>query len=706
MVNRRLQALLESRTFYSPVQSGFRAGHSTLDCLSRLEHDARMALLRKHYCVAVFLDIERAFDTVWHHGLLQKLSSLGISGNMANFLQGFLTRRTTRVKIGSHLSTSHNLVCGVPQGSVLSPTLFTIYLNDLFATLPENVNSSLYADDGALWTTSASLPEAVSRLQLALDRITEWSHTWGLSVSPTKTNAIIFTLCRPPSPPPLFLSNSPLSYVSHVRFLGLIFDRHLTWHKHISYLHTRCSKDLQLLRAVSHGRYGADYSILRRLYEAIILPKLDYGCFLYASASNSNLLILDRIQYAATRILLGALRCTATYKLEAETLIMPLHIRRRQFLLQYGCRILSIPHHPARKLILHPPPVHYLRGTYTLPALLRLAGEFQFAHLDPHHVPLIPLHVQYRTNSLPAFSSLASHPKDTYTSSQWLQAFKHLHSTSYHAHTPLYTDGSKSDTHCGCALWSDPFTLLARLPPSLSAFTAELYAIYIGLRFLHKHRPPGPFVLYTDSLSAIQALQTLHRHSHHLLYSIAELLSALPPLYVILEWVPGHMGIPGNTKADSSAKSSYLLHSISSVFPSAFELRSLVRDQYFQLWSRQWSDHPESLRAFKPTLCPTVPQDVSRPCQVSITRLRLGTSLLTHIHLFHGQVPVCQHCKCLNSPEHLLLHCPAHLAHRVPLQRTCTSLGIPFTVPALLSPNFPASILTSYLLHSASLRLL
>ena len=119
MVNRRLQALLESRTFYSPVQSGFRAGHSTLDCLSRLEYDDRMALLRKHYCVAVFLDIERAFDTVWDHGFLQKLSSLGISGNMANFLQGFLTRRTTQVKIGSHLSTSHDLVCGVPQGSVL-----------------------------------------------------------------------------------------------------------------------------------------------------------------------------------------------------------------------------------------------------------------------------------------------------------------------------------------------------------------------------------------------------------------------------------------------------------------------------------------------------------------------------------------------------------------------------------------------------------
>ena len=92
-----------------------------------------------------------------------------------------------------------------------------------------------------------------------------------------------------------------------------------------------------------------------------------------------------------------------------------------------------------------------------------------------------------------------------------------------------------------------------------------------------------------DSLSAIRALQTLHKHSHHLLHSIAELLTTLPPLYVTLEWVPGHMGLPGNTKADSSDRSTYLIQSISSLFPSAFELCHLVRDKYFQLWSRPGS---------------------------------------------------------------------------------------------------------------------
>ena len=93
MVTRRLQAFLEQQAFYCPTQSGFRAGHSTFDGLSRLEFDARQAILMGRYCVAVFLDIARAFDTLWHHGLLMKLHSLGLSGNLARILQGFLSFR-------------------------------------------------------------------------------------------------------------------------------------------------------------------------------------------------------------------------------------------------------------------------------------------------------------------------------------------------------------------------------------------------------------------------------------------------------------------------------------------------------------------------------------------------------------------------------------------------------------------------------------
>ena len=219
MVNMRLQAFLEQQTFYCPTQSGFRAGHSTFDGISRLEFDARQTILMGRYCVAVFLDIARAFDTVWHHGLLLKLHSLGLSGNLARFLLGFLSSRQICVRVQNAASTLRPLFSGVPQGSVLSTTLFTIFINDIFANVDPAVRTSLNADDGALWTSAPTLPAAVAIMNQALNVAATWSHSWGLRISTTKTSAIIFTNKRYPSPPPpLLFDTSPIPYVPKCPF--------------------------------------------------------------------------------------------------------------------------------------------------------------------------------------------------------------------------------------------------------------------------------------------------------------------------------------------------------------------------------------------------------------------------------------------------------------------------------------------------------
>ena len=290
------------------------------------------------YCVAVFLDIARAFDTVWHHGLLLKLHSLGLSGNQARFLQGFLSSRQICVLVQDATSTLRPLFSGVPQGSVLSPTLFTIFIYDIFANVDPAVRTSLYADDGVLWTSAPTLPAAVAIMNQALHVVATWSHSWGLCISTTKTFANIFTNKRYPTPlPPLLFDTSPLPYVPNVRFLGVTFDQRLTWHPHILQLRDRCRSDIRLLTVIASQRWGANYTTLLRLYTSLILPKIYYGSFLYASAATSLLLHLDCIQYAACCIILGALRCTPVYKLEAVADLMPLATRRRQLLSLYGC---------------------------------------------------------------------------------------------------------------------------------------------------------------------------------------------------------------------------------------------------------------------------------------------------------------------------------------------------------------------------------
>ena len=164
----------------------------------------------------------------------------------------------------------------------------------------------------------------------------------GLAISPTKTNAIIFTNRPTNSPENLRLLNSPINYVNTTKYLGMVFDSRLTWQKHIAGFQAKCQRDLNLLKIVSFSRFSSDYHTLKRLYSSLILPKLDFGCILFASAAQSHLSKLDSIQFAAIRTILGVLRPTPTRMLEVEANITPLPIRRRQLLLQYACRISTI----------------------------------------------------------------------------------------------------------------------------------------------------------------------------------------------------------------------------------------------------------------------------------------------------------------------------------------------------------------------------
>ena len=135
MINTRLVWYLEFNNLISPVQSGFRSERSTNDNLVRLETFIRDAFVKKEHVVAVFFDLEKAYDTTWKYGILRDLQELGIKGRLANFVESFLANRSIRVGVGSTLSDTFGLCQGVPQGSILSTTLFNIKINSIMNCL-------------------------------------------------------------------------------------------------------------------------------------------------------------------------------------------------------------------------------------------------------------------------------------------------------------------------------------------------------------------------------------------------------------------------------------------------------------------------------------------------------------------------------------------------------------------------------------------
>ena len=249
---------------------------------------------------------------------------------------------------------------------------------------------------------------------------------------------------------------------------------------------TDATANLQLMRSVTGLTWGSDLQVLRMLYTSLILSKLDYASFIYRNAAPSNLIKLNRIQYAGARIILGALKCTPTHLLEAEADLMPLALRRDQMLLQYSTRVSTIPQHPVTKLIQSYFPIQeYVTTRYTLSAIGHLHDLKQNLPPGPPPPPPIPVTHRLTNHYLPVRTTLSSlATKHSHTPSQWQAAFRHLCSTLYPMRTHVYTDGSSDGGRRGCAVWSSSFTLLSRLPESSCVFTTELYAIFSAIKFI------------------------------------------------------------------------------------------------------------------------------------------------------------------------------------------------------------------------------
>ena len=193
MVTDRLTYFLESRELFSPYQSGFHKGRNTMDLILHLESEIRKAQTNKEVVVAVFFNIEKAYDMLWKEGLLIKLNKLGVGAKMYNWVQVFLLGRTIEVRVGTQCSKQCQVENGIPQGSVCSPVLFNIMINDIFDHVEDDIGKSLYADDGAVWKRGRNLAYCQKKLQAGTKTVEQWSNKWGFKLSVAKTQVICFS---------------------------------------------------------------------------------------------------------------------------------------------------------------------------------------------------------------------------------------------------------------------------------------------------------------------------------------------------------------------------------------------------------------------------------------------------------------------------------------------------------------------------------
>jgi hypothetical protein len=319
MFNERLVWYLERNNLISEIQSGFRKQRSTVDQFVRFETFIREAFVRKEHVVSVFFDLEKAYDTTWKHGILLDLFNAGLRGRMPDFISRFLSDRHFKVRVGTCLSDAYSQEMGVPQGSILSVTLFILKINSIVKNLAAGVRGSLYVDDFLICYRAKQMRAIERQLQCCLKKIDKWANENGFQFSKSKTVCMHFYRnFRLHPDPTLTLNGVNIPVVDETKFLGLVFDRKLNFSAHIKYLKDKCLKAMNLLRVVAHADWGADTETLVRLYRSHIRSKLDYGCVVYGSAPASYLQSLDRVQNQALRICLGAYRTSPIPSLHVD----------------------------------------------------------------------------------------------------------------------------------------------------------------------------------------------------------------------------------------------------------------------------------------------------------------------------------------------------------------------------------------------------
>lgn len=294
--------------------SGFRHGDSTINQLVSISDKLYRALDNRQEARMVFLDASKAFDKVWHKGLLFKLKQLGLQGTVIDWLSSYLDKRRQRVVINGAHSSWAFLEAGVPQGSILGPLLFLVYVNDITEGIRSDIN--LFADDTSLLEVINDPVISADVLNSDLNRLQQWASQWLVTFNASKTEIITFSAkVIKPFHPQLFLAGTPLVEVSHHTHLGLTFSNDLNWTTHIKSVVSKASQRVAIMKRL---KYTLSRSTLERLYITLVRPILEYGSVIFDACTQADAQLMETVQYEAARICTGAIWNTNRNSLLSE----------------------------------------------------------------------------------------------------------------------------------------------------------------------------------------------------------------------------------------------------------------------------------------------------------------------------------------------------------------------------------------------------
>ena len=321
---------LSKQNLLDPNQSGFRQSDSCINQLLAITHeifeafDCNPSLEVR----SVFLDISKAFDNVWHEGLIYKIKSMGISGGLLNLLENFLSDRYQRVVLNGQTSSWTPVLAGVPQGSILGPLLFLIYINDLPNELQSN--AKLFADDTSLFAVADDKNVYANILNNDHLTISKWTFNWKMLFNPDPkkpAQEVLFSRKKQVQiHPTISLNNVEVERVPFQKHLGFILDEKLSFNQHIDNAISKINTGISVIKKL---RYSLTRNSLITIYKAFLRSLIDYGDLIYDQPQNESFCEkIESVQYKAALAITGAIQGTSRDKIYHELGFESLKSRR------------------------------------------------------------------------------------------------------------------------------------------------------------------------------------------------------------------------------------------------------------------------------------------------------------------------------------------------------------------------------------------
>jgi ribonuclease HI/exonuclease III len=633
IIARRISYVTEVHQLLPSTHIGGRKGRSVDHALHTIIEKVYEAWNSPEPQVAslLLLDVSGAFDNVSHARLLHNLRKRKIDERTVRWIASFLTDRSTIISFDAFKSEVYQTTTGIPQGSPLSPILYLYYNADLIETCNREPNTLAtgYIDDIAILRWGSSIKETCNGLEKTMQRATVWAKRHASVFAPSKFQLTHHTRRRQVADVDCYIQieQTIIHPSESSKYLGVTLDTALNWKQHIQNLKIKISKSIGALASLAGSTWGAGVTELRKIYQAVVIPQMMYGCSAWSVAhehgegyTKQTIDSLKTLQAKAGRIIGGAYKATSGPALDVELHLLPIEHQIWKTSAETVSRILSSDRMPTlagfqlfrttRSRWRKEPYLSPLEHTYRRLRQRRGASIEDQEVIPPFLVP------PWWQGPIVRIASCAKTAR-----TQHKEFLKHPSNSLF-----VYTDGSGINNHVGAAAVS-PLTRCTKLAymgdsETSTVYAAELQGIRLALQIADEDAERGNkkdrLIIFTDNQAAIRTFQKPTGKSGA--YIVADAIQLIDKLQgdretrVELRWVPAHTGIWGNEAADRAAKRAAKQNVGAGQNENAMQtrtyhlqatLKTWVKRQTRAEWTNSWKTETRGRTTFKHTPQPS-----------------------------------------------------------------------------------------------------